>query len=86
VIGPGQGRYGLRGLGQGDLEAEGLDLADVVTELTAGVEAGLVAARAPRPVYRAAGSDSKCQMSLTMPVQMACVALSSTTQPPVTIA
>src|SRR5260370_12633801 len=38
------GRYGLRGLGQGDLEAEGLDLADVVTDLTVGVGAGLVVA------------------------------------------
>ena len=34
----------LRGLGDGDLEAEGLDLADVVTDLPVGVEAGLVVA------------------------------------------
>jgi len=46
VIGPGQGRYGLRGLGQGDLEGEGLDLADVVAELAVGVGTGLVVARA----------------------------------------
>jgi putative restriction endonuclease len=34
----------LRGLGEGDVEAERLDLADVVTELAVGVEAGLVVA------------------------------------------
>jgi len=46
VIGPGQGRYGSDGLGEGDLEAEGLDLADVVTELAVGVGPGLVVAGA----------------------------------------
>jgi hypothetical protein len=46
VIGPGQGRYGLRGLGEGDGEAEGLDLPDVVLQLAVGVEAGLVVAGA----------------------------------------
>ena len=34
----------LGGLGEGDVEAEGLDLADVVAELAAGVGAGLVVA------------------------------------------
>jgi hypothetical protein len=38
------------GPGQGDLEAEGLDLADVVTELTAGAGTGLVLARAEASV------------------------------------
>src|ERR1700732_2683347 len=37
-------RYGLRGLGQGDLEAERLDLPDVVAQLAVGVGAGLVVA------------------------------------------
>src|SRR5215469_16658641 len=37
---------GLRSLGQGDVEAEGLDLPDVVTELAAGVGTGLVVAGA----------------------------------------
>jgi hypothetical protein len=46
VIGPGQGRYWLRGLGEGDGEAEGLDLPDVVLQLAVGVEAGLVVAGA----------------------------------------
>jgi hypothetical protein len=36
--------YGSGGLGDGDLEAEGLDLADVVVQLAVGVEAGLVVA------------------------------------------
>src|ERR1039457_2131068 len=40
------GRYGSGGLGDGDLEAEGLDLADVVTDLPVGVGAGLVVAGA----------------------------------------
>ena len=40
TIGSDQGRYGLRGLGDADGEAERLDLADVVAELTAGVGAG----------------------------------------------
>jgi hypothetical protein len=33
VIGPGQERYGLSGFGEGDGEAERLDLADVVRSL-----------------------------------------------------
>src|SRR6202035_1315599 len=37
---------GLSGLGQGDVEAEGLDLADVVAEFAVGVGAGLVVAGA----------------------------------------
>jgi hypothetical protein len=37
VIGPGQGRYGLRDLGQGDGEAERLDLPNVVAELAVGL-------------------------------------------------
>src|ERR1017187_6770272 len=45
-VGPGRGRYGSGGLGDGDLEAEGLDLADVVTDLPVGVGAGLVVAGA----------------------------------------
>src|SRR5258708_23494679 len=36
------GGVGLGGLGDGDVEAECLDLADVVAELAAGVGAGLV--------------------------------------------
>src|SRR6516162_2216964 len=40
------GRYGSEGLGQGDLEAEGLDLPDVVAELAVSVGTGLVVARA----------------------------------------
>src|SRR5215469_13169528 len=35
---------GLGGLGDGDVEAEGLDLPDVVAELVAGIGAGLVVA------------------------------------------
>jgi hypothetical protein len=46
VIGPSQGRYGLCGLGDGDGEAEGLDLPDMVAQLAVGVEAGLVVAGA----------------------------------------
>jgi hypothetical protein len=41
VIGPSQGRYGLRGLGDGDGEAEGLDLPDVVLQLAGGTVGGL---------------------------------------------
>jgi hypothetical protein len=37
---------GSSGLGDGDGEAEGLDLPDVVAELAVGVEAGLVVAGA----------------------------------------
>ena len=37
---------GLRGFGKGDLEAEGLDLPDVVAELAVGIGAGLVVAGA----------------------------------------
>src|SRR5215469_2957427 len=37
---------GLSGLGDGDVEAEGLDLPDVVADLPAGIGAGLVVARA----------------------------------------
>jgi hypothetical protein len=40
------GRYGSGGLGDGDVEAEGLDLADVVTDLAVGVVACLVVAGA----------------------------------------
>src|SRR5690242_9445784 len=40
------GRYGLPDLGQADVEAEGLDLPDVITELAVGVGAGLVVAGA----------------------------------------
>src|SRR6266508_2829016 len=38
------GRYGLRGLGDGDGEAERFDLPDVVADLAVGVGAGLVVA------------------------------------------
>jgi hypothetical protein len=44
VIGPGHERYGLSGLGEGDGEAERLDLPDVVAELAVGIGAGLVRA------------------------------------------
>ena len=44
VIEPGQEPYELPGLGEGDGEAERLDLPDVVTELTVGVGTGLVVA------------------------------------------
>jgi hypothetical protein len=44
VIRPGQGRYRSGGFGDGDGEAEGLDLPDVVAQLALGVEAGLVIA------------------------------------------
>ena len=44
VLGPGQERYGLAGLGEGDGEAERLDLPDVVAELAVGIGAGLVVA------------------------------------------
>src|SRR5438045_5828205 len=44
VIGPGQDGMGLRGFGQGDLEAESLDLPDVVAELAGDIGAGLVVA------------------------------------------
>src|SRR5262245_15102310 len=46
VLGPGQERYGLPGLGEGDGEAERLDLPDVVAELAVGVGTGLVVAGA----------------------------------------
>src|SRR4029077_913755 len=46
VIGPGHARYGLPGFGQGDVEAERLDLPEVVAELAVGVGAGLVVAGA----------------------------------------
>jgi len=46
AVGPGQGRYGLRGLSDGDLEAEGLDLLDVVADLAVGVDPGGVVAGA----------------------------------------
>jgi hypothetical protein len=46
VIGPVQERYGLSGFGEGDGEAEGLDLPDVVAELAVGIGAGLVVAGA----------------------------------------
>ena len=46
VVGPGQERYGLSGLGEGDGEAERLDLPDVVAELAVGIGAGLVVAGA----------------------------------------
>ena len=46
MIGLGQGRYGLPGLGEGDGETERLDLPDVVAELAVGVGAGLVVAGA----------------------------------------
>jgi hypothetical protein len=36
---PGQGRYRLGSFGDGDGEAEGLDLPDVVAQLALGVEA-----------------------------------------------
>src|SRR5437588_10000322 len=43
VMAPGlvRGCIGLGGLGQGDVEAEGLDMADVVAELAVSVQAGL---------------------------------------------
>ena len=41
-----RGCIGLGGLGQGDVEAEGLDLADVVAELAVSVEAGQMVAGA----------------------------------------
>ena len=65
VIAPGQQRYGLSGLGEGDGEAEHLDLPDVVAELAVGNGAGLVVA-GPRSVNRAAGSASRCQMMTRM--------------------
>lgn len=40
VIGPGRRRYGLPGLGQGDGEAEALDLPEVVAERAVDIEAG----------------------------------------------
>src|SRR4029077_12284184 len=46
VTGPGQEGYGLSGLGDGDGEAERLDLLDVVADFAVGVGAGLVAAGA----------------------------------------
>ena len=46
MVGPGQGRYGLRGFGDGDSEAEGLDLPDVVLDLAVDIDAGLVVAGA----------------------------------------
>src|SRR5580693_6352637 len=46
VIGPGQGRCGLCGLGDGDAEAERFDLPDVVLDLLVFVGAGLVVAGA----------------------------------------
>ena len=46
MIGPGRERYGLSGLGEGDGEAERLDLPDVVAELAVGLGAGLVVAGA----------------------------------------
>src|SRR5215469_16226560 len=46
MVGPGQKRYGLPGFGEGDGEAERLDLPDVVAELAVGVGAGLVVAGA----------------------------------------
>src|SRR2546421_8831325 len=51
------GRYGSEGLGQGDLEAEGLDLPDVVTELTVDVGTGLVVARAEVGVPGGGGGE-----------------------------
>ena len=39
----GQGRYGLSGFGEGDGEAECLDLPDVAAELAVDIGAGLVA-------------------------------------------
>jgi hypothetical protein len=46
VIGPGQERCWLSGFGEGDGEAERLDLPDVVAELAVGIGAGLVVAGA----------------------------------------
>src|SRR5262249_2836588 len=47
VIGPGQGRYGLPGLGDGDgVAQQRFDLPDVVAELAVGVGAGRVVAGA----------------------------------------
>ena len=51
-------RYGSGGFGNGDLEAEGLELADVVADLPVGVSACLVVAGTEVGVP-GGGSDSR---------------------------